>query len=127
MKPLSMEHNVFAIESAVLEISLSSVVIIPTKLITDGEAIVQTTKSARNSKLLRWGTIIDSVPFIGGFLVKAYAEERIQKGGVCIRHGAQVNFNLCSSEGCANQAIQVQGRVCIRHMLNTHSSFSAYL
>jgi hypothetical protein len=41
------------------------------------------------------------------------------------RHGKRIY--LCSSEGCANQAIQVQGRVCIRHMLNTHSSFSAYL
>ncbi|KAK1744076.1 hypothetical protein QTG54_005673 [Skeletonema marinoi] len=88
MKPLSMEHsqkdegesgddNMVAIESAVLEISLSSVGIITTKLITNGETIVQATKSARNSKLLRWGTIIGSVLFIGGFLVKSYVEERI--------------------------------------------------
>jgi len=88
MKPLSMEHsqkdegetgdeNMVAIESAVLEISLSSVGIIATKLITNGETIVQATKSARNSKLLRWGTIIGSVLFIGGFLVKSYVEERI--------------------------------------------------
>ncbi|KAK1744022.1 hypothetical protein QTG54_005619 [Skeletonema marinoi] len=63
-----------AIESAVLEISLSSVGIVTTKLITDGETIVQATKSAPipNSKLLRWGTIIGSVLFIGGFLIKAY-------------------------------------------------------
>ena len=88
MKPLSMEHsqkdegesgddNMVAIESAVLEISLSSVGIITTKLITNGETIVQATKSARNSKLLRWGTILGSVLFIGGFLVKSYVEERI--------------------------------------------------
>eukprot|EP00985_Skeletonema_marinoi_P010132 scaffold4775_cov82-Skeletonema_marinoi.AAC.3 len=83
MNPLSMEHsqkdegesgndNMVAIESAVLEISLSSVGIVTTKLITDGETIVQATKSARNSKLLRWGTIIGSVLFIGGFLIEAY-------------------------------------------------------
>jgi len=88
MKPLSMEHsqkdegesgdeNMVAIESAVLEISLSNVGIVTTKLITNGETIVQATKSARNSKLLRWGTIIGSVLFIGGFLVKSYVEERI--------------------------------------------------
>ena len=88
MKPLSMEHsqkdegesgddNMVAIESAVLEINLSTVGIISTKLITNGETIVQATKSARNSKLLRWGTIIGSVLFIGGFLVKSFVEERI--------------------------------------------------
>jgi hypothetical protein len=88
MKPLSMEHsqkdegesgdeNMVAIESAVLEISLSNVGIVTTKLITNGETIVQATKSARNSKLLRWGTIIGSVLFIGGFIVKSYVEERI--------------------------------------------------
>lgn len=41
------------------------------------ETIVQATKSARNSKLLRWGGIIGSVLFIGGFLVKSYVEERV--------------------------------------------------
>ena len=60
-----------------LEINLSTVGIISTKLITNGETIVQATKSARNSKLLRWGTIIGSVLFIGGFLVKSFVEERI--------------------------------------------------
>lgn len=88
MKPLSMEHtqkdggdngedNMVAIESAVLELSLSNVGIVTTKLITNGETIVQATKSARNSKLLRWGTIIGSVLFIGGFLVKSFVEEKI--------------------------------------------------
>lgn len=88
MKPLSMAHsqkdegesgeeNMVAIESAVLEISLSNVGIITTKLITNGETIVQATKSARNSKLLRWGTILGSVLFIGGFLIKSYVEEKI--------------------------------------------------
>ena len=90
MKPLSMEHgqkdegesgddNMVAIKSAVLEISLSSVGITTTKLITNGETIVQATKSARNSKLLRWGTIIGigCVLFIGAFLVKSCVEERI--------------------------------------------------
>jgi len=63
----SGDVNMVAIESAGLEISLSSVEIITTKLITDGEAIVQATKSVRNFKLLRWGTIngIGSVLFIG--------------------------------------------------------------
>ena len=64
MKQLSMKHsqkdegesgndNMVAIESAVLEIILSSVGIITTRLITNGEKIVQATKSARNYKLLR--------------------------------------------------------------------------
>jgi hypothetical protein len=35
----------------------------------------------------------------------------VQKGGVCMRHGAQVK--LCSSEGCTNQA--KKGGVCMRH------------
>jgi len=75
--------NMVAIESAVLETSISSVGIIATKLITNGEIVVQATKSAPipNSKLLRWETIIGSVLFIGdflvGFLVKSYVEERI--------------------------------------------------
>eukprot|EP00984_Skeletonema_dohrnii_P037274 scaffold39167_cov155-Skeletonema_dohrnii-CCMP3373.AAC.2 len=34
-----------------------------------------------------------------------------KKGGVCIRHGA--NVKLCSSEGCTNQVRQ--GGVCVRH------------
>ena len=41
------------------------------------ETIVQATKSARNSKLLRWGGILGSILFIGGFLVKSFVEERI--------------------------------------------------
>mmetsp|Transcript_2605 Transcript_2605/g.5600 ORF Transcript_2605/g.5600 Transcript_2605/m.5600 type:complete len:909 (+) Transcript_2605:94-2820(+) len=90
MRPLSMEHsqkdggesgedNLVANESAVLEISLNAVGLITTGLITNGETIVQATKSARNSKLLRWGGIIGSILFIGGFLVKSFVEERIFK------------------------------------------------
>ena len=41
------------------------------------ESIVQATKSARNSKLLKWGGILGSILFIGGFLVKSYVEERV--------------------------------------------------
>jgi len=88
MRPLSMQHSqkdegedgeshFVAIESAVLEISLNTVGLLTTGLITNGETIVQATKSARNSKLLRYGTIIGSILFIGGFLVKSYVEERI--------------------------------------------------
>lgn len=88
MKPLTMQHsqkdegesgedNLVAIESAVLEISLNTVGLISTKLITNGETIVQATKSKRNSKLARWGFIIGSILFVGGFLVKSYVEERI--------------------------------------------------
>ena len=43
----------------------------------NSETIVQATKSARNTKLLRYGLIIGSTLFIGGFLVKSYVEERI--------------------------------------------------
>ena len=35
----------------------------------------------------------------------------VQKGGVCIRHGAKVK--TCSTEGCTNQV--VKGGVCVRH------------
>ena len=41
------------------------------------ETIVQATKSARNSKLLRYGTIAGLTLFIGGFLVKSFVEERV--------------------------------------------------
>jgi hypothetical protein len=88
MRPLSMEpsqkdegesgeDHFVAIESAVLELNLSSVGLLSTGLITNGETIVQATKSARNSKLLRWGGILGSILFIGGFLVKSFVEERV--------------------------------------------------
>jgi len=88
MRPLSMRHSqkeegedgegdFVAIESAVLELGLSAVGTITTGLITNGETIAQATKSARNTKLLRYGTILGSILFIGGFLVKSYVEERI--------------------------------------------------
>jgi len=88
MRPLSMRHSqkeegesgegdLVAIESAVLELSLSAVGLVTNGLITNGETIVQATKSARNNRLMRWGLIIGSTLFIGGFLVKSYVEERI--------------------------------------------------
>ncbi|KAL3786864.1 hypothetical protein HJC23_013785 [Cyclotella cryptica] len=83
MHPLSMQHSqkeegeFVACESAVMEISLNSVGLITNTLITNGETIVQATKSARNSKLLRWAGIIGSVLFVGGFLVKSYVEEKV--------------------------------------------------
>ena len=76
MKPLSisMEHSQkdegesgmtiwspLSIESAVLEISLSSVGIITTKLITNGETIVQATKSAHITPSSSVGELL-SVP-----------------------------------------------------------------
>ena len=66
MKPLTVKHtqkdvgasgdeDLVAIESAVFEISLNAVGMLTTRSITNGETIVQATKLARNSKLLRWG------------------------------------------------------------------------
>ncbi|EJK44340.1 hypothetical protein THAOC_37128 [Thalassiosira oceanica] len=43
----------------------------------DERTIVQATKSARNSKLMRYGTIAGLTLFIGGFLVKSFVEERV--------------------------------------------------
>jgi len=86
MRPLSMRHSqkdegesgeYVAIESAVMEFSLSAVGLITTSVITNGETIVQANKSALKSKLLRYGLIAGSVLFFGGFLVKSYVEERI--------------------------------------------------
>lgn len=109
MRPLSMEHsqkeegesgedNLVANESAVLEISLSAVGLMSTGLITNGETIVQATKSARNSKLLRYGGIIGSILFVGGFLVKSFVEERIferdtQKVMAYYKHAAPNSFH----------------------------------
>jgi len=87
-RPLTMEHsqkdegedgegNLVAIESAVAEISLNAVGLISFGLVTNGESIVQATKSARNSKLLKWTGILGSILFFGGFLVKSYVEERV--------------------------------------------------
>ncbi|KAL7465165.1 hypothetical protein ACHAXS_005493 [Conticribra weissflogii] len=88
MSPLTMEHSqrdegesgrdhLVACESAVLEISLNPVGLITTGLTTNGETIVQATKSARNSKLLKWTGIIGALAFVGGFLVKSFVEERV--------------------------------------------------
>ena len=84
MKPLTIKHSQkdegsdrVAIESTVFEISLNSVGMLTTKFITNGETIVQATKSARNSKLLRWGSIIGAVSFMGFFMIKSYVDERI--------------------------------------------------
>ncbi len=38
---------------------------------------------------------------------------RAVKGGVCVKHGAQIEYKRCSSDGCTNQA--VKGGVCIKH------------
>jgi len=88
MSPLTMEHSqkdegesgrdhLVACESAVMEISLSPVGLITTALTTNGETIVQATKSARNSKLLKYAGIFGSLLFVGGFLVKSFVEERV--------------------------------------------------
>jgi len=109
MRPLSMKHSqkdegvsgeddYVALESCVLEISLNTVGILSTVSRTNGETIVQATKSARNSKLLRWGGIIGSILFIGGFLVKSFVEERIferdtQRVLAYYKHAAPNSFN----------------------------------
>ncbi|KAL3810854.1 hypothetical protein ACHAXA_005854 [Cyclostephanos tholiformis] len=88
MLPLTIKHSqkeesesgdgdLVAIESAVLEISLNGVGMLTTKNISNNETIVQATKSARNSKLLRWGTIIGTISFMGFFFVKSYVDERV--------------------------------------------------
>ncbi|KAL9183368.1 hypothetical protein ACHAXT_005155 [Thalassiosira profunda] len=88
LRPLCMKHSqkdegesgeddLVAIESAVLELSLSPVGLLTNGLVTNGETIVQATKSARNNRLARWAGILGSVLFIGGFLVKSYVEERV--------------------------------------------------
>ena len=85
LRPLCMKHSqkdegesgegdLVAIESAVLELSLSPVGLLTNGLVTNGETIVQATKSARNNRLARWAGILGSVLFIGGFLVKSYVE-----------------------------------------------------
>jgi len=109
MRPLSMKHSqkdegasgedyYVALENCVLEISLNTVGILSTVSRTNGETIVQATKSARNSKLLRWGGIIGSILFIGGFLVKSFVEERIferdtQRVLAYYKHAAPNSFN----------------------------------
>ena len=37
----------------------------------------------------------------------------VVKGGVCIKHGARVEYTRCKSKGCTNFAIKE--RVCIKH------------
>ena len=104
MRPLSMQHSqkeegeLVACESAVIELSLSSVGLITNGLITNGETIVQANKSARNSKLLRWVGIIGSITFIGGFLIKSYIEEKIferdtQRVMAFYKHAAPNSFH----------------------------------
>ena len=38
---------------------------------------------------------------------------QVQKGGVCMRHGASYTKKTCSREGCTN--LVQKGKVCIRH------------
>jgi hypothetical protein len=49
-----------------------------------------------------------------------------QKGGVCVRHGAKVEYKRCSSEGCTNYA-QKRG-LCKRHGANrnTYDAVTAF-
>lgn len=71
------EDDYVAIENERLSLSLNNVGILTIEQVTNGETIVQATKSARNNKLLKWGGIIGSILFIGGFLVKSFVEERV--------------------------------------------------
>ena len=38
---------------------------------------------------------------------------KAQKGGVCVKHGAKVEYKRCSVEGCTNGVIK--GGVCVKH------------
>ncbi|CAJ1969092.1 unnamed protein product [Cylindrotheca closterium] len=66
-----------ACERIKLELSLSSVGLITHSLVGERETVVQATKSARNSKIRYYGSIILAIAFFGGFLVKSYWEERV--------------------------------------------------
>mmetsp|Transcript_31009 Transcript_31009/g.92957 ORF Transcript_31009/g.92957 Transcript_31009/m.92957 type:complete len:866 (-) Transcript_31009:1961-4558(-) len=66
-----------ACESSQLDLSLGPVGLINCQLVSDGQTIVQATKSARNSALRYYLGIIGAILFFGGFLVKSYVEEKV--------------------------------------------------
>mmetsp|Transcript_20190 Transcript_20190/g.19436 ORF Transcript_20190/g.19436 Transcript_20190/m.19436 type:complete len:796 (-) Transcript_20190:448-2835(-) len=71
------DEDRIAIESAVLEFSLSPTGIITSTLTSDGHSIVQATKNARSNTLMYYLKWIVAISFFGGFLVKSYVEDKI--------------------------------------------------
>ena len=67
----------FACESSVLELSVNPVGMITNAFISDGQSVVQATKSARNSAIRYYVGIVLAILFFGGFMVKSYMEEKI--------------------------------------------------
>jgi len=71
------ETDHIAIESAVLELSLSPTGIITSTLTSDGHSIVQATKNARSNVMWYYLKWIIAIGFFGGFMVKSYVEEKV--------------------------------------------------
>mmetsp|Transcript_11461 Transcript_11461/g.23475 ORF Transcript_11461/g.23475 Transcript_11461/m.23475 type:complete len:888 (+) Transcript_11461:175-2838(+) len=67
----------FACESSVLELSVNPVGMLTNAFISDGQSVVQATKSARNSTIRYYVGIVLAILFFGGFMVKSYMEEKI--------------------------------------------------
>eukprot|EP00563_Minutocellus_polymorphus_P009896 CAMPEP_0181026520 /NCGR_PEP_ID=MMETSP1070-20121207/3683_1 /TAXON_ID=265543 /ORGANISM="Minutocellus polymorphus, Strain NH13" /LENGTH=877 /DNA_ID=CAMNT_0023103717 /DNA_START=30 /DNA_END=2664 /DNA_ORIENTATION=- len=67
----------FACEESILELSLNPVGMLTNAFISDGQSVVQATKSARNSAIRYYVGIAAAILFFGGFMVKSYMEEKI--------------------------------------------------
>lgn len=66
-------------EASTLEISVNASGTITSCVYGDGESIVQATKTARNEKLQKYFWILFSILFFGGFFVKSYWDDRVQR------------------------------------------------
>eukprot|EP00592_Proboscia_alata_P007669 CAMPEP_0194354942 /NCGR_PEP_ID=MMETSP0174-20130528/2934_1 /TAXON_ID=216777 /ORGANISM="Proboscia alata, Strain PI-D3" /LENGTH=841 /DNA_ID=CAMNT_0039124021 /DNA_START=129 /DNA_END=2654 /DNA_ORIENTATION=- len=66
-------------EASTLEISVNASGTITSCVYGDGESIVQATKTARNEKLQKYFWILFSILFFGGFFLKSYWEDRVQR------------------------------------------------
>ena len=71
-----MDTEPFACESSVLELSVNPVGMLTNAFISDGQSVVQATKSARNSAIRYYVGIVLAILFFGGFMVKSYMEEK---------------------------------------------------
>ena len=67
----------FACEESILELSLNPVGMLTNAFISDGQSVVQATKSARNSAIRYYFGVAAAILFFGGFMVKSYMEEKI--------------------------------------------------
>lgn len=67
----------FACEESILELSVNPVGMLTNAFISDGQSVVQATKSARNSTIRYYVGIAAAILFFGGFMVKSYMEEKI--------------------------------------------------